>query len=261
MKKIANTIMIILFSNISLAQTVNNEITINKEIVEETIKAQPKNGIDPFKLDFAKNLAISTNRIIEINQKYLKIITTFHVDENGKISNVRIINDKHKVAAEISNTFAKLPDWIPAQNNGVNVSSQYTLPLTLNISLPDHEAGKDSYQRRKALEAEYRAFYYEFNKYMIYPNDFWERYHYKKGPYNMGINQNSNVFEYEIKFVVNEEGKFENIQTIVGDKIDEYLNKAVKKALSKCTPWEPAEANGKKVKNGITLPIKIKIEK
>lgn len=244
---------------VSHGQIENESITIESK--EEVIKAKPVDGLDNFKLKFAESFTIPTERILEINRKQLNLIISFQVDENGKLDNIKVLNDKYKLTPEISEIFKTLPNWIPSQSNGVNVSSFNSIPITINFSLPDYEKSENSIEKRRALEAEYRAFYYEFNSHMIYPRDFWERYYYKKGAYDTGENNTSNEFRYMIEFTVNEEGKFENIKTLVNEKPDEYLNKAVKRALAKCTPWEPAVENGKKVKSSMKLPITISIKK
>lgn len=242
----------------SYGQIENNSTTIDYK--EEIIKAKPVDGLDNFKLKFAESFSIPTERILEINRKQLSLIISFQVDENGKLDNVKVLNDKYKLTPEISQIFKTLPDWIPSQRNGINVSSYTSIPITINFSLPDYEKSENSIEKRRALEAEYRAFYYEFNTHMIYPRDFWERYYYKKGAYDTGENKTSNEFRYMIEFTINEEGKFENIKTIVDKKPDEYLNKAVKRALAKCTPWEPAVENGKKVKSNMKLPVTLSIK-
>jgi len=228
---------------------------------EDVVKAMPIDGIENFKLKFAEAFIIPTERILEINRKQLNLLISFQVDENGKLNQIKVLNDKYKLTPEISQIFKILPDWIPAKNDGVNVSSFNSLPITINFSLPDYEKSENTIEKRSALELEYKVFYYEFNSHMIYPRDFWERYYYKKGAYDTGENNTSNEFKYIIEFTINEEGNFENIKTFINEKPDEYLNRAVKRSLAKCTPWEPAIENGKKVKSNMRLPVTITIKK
>lgn len=235
----------------------NTETTTHQDSI---IKAHPVNSLEAFKREFAEKLNIPTERLLEINQKQLKLIISFLVKEDGKLANAKVLNDKHKLTPEIKGIFESLQNWIPEQQNGKNVASYNTIPIIINISLPDYEISENSIEKRRELENEYKAFYYEFNSNMIYPRDFWERYYYKKGAYDTGANNTSNQFQYLIKFVIDEEGKFQDIETIVNGKYDGYLNKSVKRALAKCTPWEPAVVNNKKVKTYKTLPIVIKIE-
>lgn len=248
-------------STIFSQEKTDNE-TIDHEIVNENItKAKPQNGIDHFKVDFAKALVLSDKRIIEINKRHLRINLTFNVDETGLISDIRIINDKYQLKDEVVQTFEKLPKWIPAQENGKNVASTFALPIVLNIGLPDYELDENRIPKIALQQADFNAFLYEFNSHMIYPKDFWNRYYYKRDGYDLGNNETSNVFKYEVKFIINEEGKFEDIKTFINEKSDPHLNNSVKKALAKCQAWEPATINGEKVKSAFTLPITINIKK
>lgn len=251
--------LISLLSFVSHGQIEIDSTTV--DFKEELIKAYPEDGLENFKLKFAESFSIPTERILEINRKQLSLIISFIVDENGKLDKVKVLNDKHKLTPEISQIFKTLPDWIPAKKNGTNVKSFNSFPITINFSLPDYEKSENSLEKRRALETEYQAFYYEFNSHMIYPRDFWERYYYKKGIYDTGENKTSNQFKYIIEFTINEEGKFEDIKTFINEKSDGYLNKAVKRALAKCTPWEPAVENGKKVKSNMRLPVTLTIKK
>ena len=228
---------------------------------DSIIKAHPVNGIDEFKLDFAKALTIPTNRILEINQKQLRIITSFKVNEFGEISDIKIINDKFGLTNDINTTFSKLPNWVPAKKNGINISSSNSLTMLLNLGLPDYELDENRIPKIALQKADFDAFQYEFNSHMIYPRDFWDRYYYKKGSYDNGNNTTSNVFKYEVKFIINENGEFEDIKTYVNGSYDSYLNAAVKRSLAKCTPWEPATVNGEKVKSSFTYPIQLNIKK
>lgn len=244
---------------VSYAQTEIDSTSV--AFKEDVVKAKPIDGIENFKLKFAESFSIPTERILEINRKQLSLIISFQVDENGKLNHIKVLNDKYKLTSEINQIFTTLPDWIPAKKNGINVKSFNSFPITINFRLPDYEKSENSLEKRTALETEYKAFYYEFNSHMIYPRDFWERYYYKKGAYETGENKTSNEFKYIIEFTINEEGNFENIKTFINEKPDEYLNKAVKRSLAKCTPWEPAIENGKKVKSNMRLPVTITIKK
>ncbi len=258
MKKIIISFVLTLFISLNTLAQEQDRSTSSETLIS---KAQPQHGIENFKLEFAKLLSLSDEKISEINQDKIKVLISFQVDETGKVSNVKVLNDKHNITSEISKTFNLLSDWIPAKNNGENISSYNSLPLVLNLRLSEKEIQENEIERRRQQEIGHRAFFHEFNSYMVYPKDFWERYYYKKGAYDTGENNTSNKFQYIIEFVINEEGKFEDIETFVNGEKDLHLNKSVKRALSKCNPWEPAIANGKKVKTKMSLPITININK
>ena len=85
--------------------------------------------------------------------------------------------------------------------------------MLLNLGLPDYELDENRIPKIALQKADFDAFQYEFNSHMIYPRDFWDRYYYKKGSYDNGNNTTSNVFKYEVKFIINENGEFEDIKT------------------------------------------------
>jgi len=261
-----NLIIIILLIFVSLKSFSQENVDlkpveINFSNNDTIIKATPANGIDNFKAEFAKALTLSTERILEINLRQIKIIVSLNIDASGKITNAKVINDKYNLTPEINETFALLPNWIPAKENGVNTSSIYTLPIGLNLGLPDYELDENRIPKIALQKADFDAFHYEFNSFMIYPRDFYNRYYYKKGSYDSGNTNTSNVFKYEVKFIVNEKGEFEDIQTFINGKYDSYLNASVKKALKQCAPWEPATVNGEKVKSSFTYPVQLNIKK
>lgn len=250
--------ILLLLGNFNVAKA-NNLDEIN--VINDSItKARPQNDINEFKIEFAKALTISNDRILEIGKSQIKIISNFTVDSTGKIQNVKVINDKYNLTEEVTNTFNKLEKWIPAQENGINISSNQSLVFILNISLPDYQLNEKRIPNIVLHKQEYAEFYYEFNSKMIYPRDFWSRYYHKKDAYDSGNKNASSEFKYVIKFTVNEEGKFEDIKTYVDDIYDSYLNSSVKKALNKCSPWEPATINGEKVKSEFTLPWTLSIK-
>lgn len=61
-----------------------------------------------------------------------------------------------------------------------------------------------------------------------------------------------------VQFIVNENGKLENIKTIkgIGAGCDEEAEKAIERSSGK---WIPAEFEGKKVKCRMILPISFKL--
>lgn len=257
------TILFLVFQIINISSFSQTDLNLNEKTLnlDKTINAYPKKGIDDFKIEFAKTLDLSTERILEINQKNIKINTNFNIDEEGKISNVKIINDKFKLRDEVTTAFSKMPNWNPAQKDGKSIASNYSLQIILNLGLPDYEFDENRIPKIVLQQKDFEAFRYEFNSHMIYPRDFWERYYYKKGGYDSGNNTTSNIFQYEVKFIVNEKGEFEDIKTYINGSYDSYLNAAVKKALKKCNPWEAATLNGEKVKSSFTYPIQLNIKK
>lgn len=188
MKQIFLIALIIGVNFIGFSQENTDEkLFIDSNISSDSIiKAKPKNDIEEFKIEFAKTLNLSVNRILEINQRKVRIITNFNIDENGKISNIKIINDKFKLKDEVSDALSKMPNWIPAQKDGKNIASNQSLQIILNLGLPDYELDENRIPKVVLHKKDFDAFHYEFNSHMIYPRDFFERYHYKNDGYDSG---------------------------------------------------------------------------
>ncbi len=65
-----------------------------------------------------------------------KVYLKFVVSESGNISNVSVkkgIADCPECDAEAMRVVKKMPDWIPAKNDGKNVNAWYTLPIVFNV--------------------------------------------------------------------------------------------------------------------------------
>ena len=61
-----------------------------------------------------------------------RIFASFSVDENGDISNIRIMRSfNENMNAEVIRVIKTMPRWIPAQRNGTTISSTYILPFTI----------------------------------------------------------------------------------------------------------------------------------
>ena len=238
-------VFIFLFPLISLAQEIQ--------------KAYPENGLDKFKLQFAKALTIPTDKITESNLVQLKLLISFLVDENGEINNTKIINDKYNLTSEIEKTLKSINNWIPAQKNGENISTYNSFSIVLNINL--NEDDSSSLKTYNLTKQELEFFHKEFDKNMYYPSHFWDSYYHKKNNYAMGLNASVNDYSYEIKFEIDEEGNFTNIQTYIDEKPNLELNKFTIKALKKCKKWQPLVIKNQKVKSNFSLPIFVKIKR
>lgn len=63
-----------------------------------------------------------------------RVIARFIITKEGKIRNIEILKSLNK---EFDTEFVKfiqaMPDWIPAKQNGQNVSCYYTIPMTIHF--------------------------------------------------------------------------------------------------------------------------------
>lgn len=70
-----------------------------------------------------------------------RIIVKFTVRKDGSISDIKVIRPVHPLLDEEAIRVVKeMPKWIPAQSNGKDVSSYFTLPVRFTIS---PEVGND----------------------------------------------------------------------------------------------------------------------
>ena len=61
-----------------------------------------------------------------------KKITTFIIEIDGSISNIKIIQDVgYGSGGEVIKVLSKCPKWIPAKNNNVPVRSSFQLPISI----------------------------------------------------------------------------------------------------------------------------------
>ena len=63
-----------------------------------------------------------------------KIIVSFVIEKDGKITNVKLVRGKDPdLDKEAVRIVKKMPKWEPALNRGVPVRCEYTLPITFNL--------------------------------------------------------------------------------------------------------------------------------
>lgn len=122
-----NLFAILVFTYIAKAQTESLDTILDKVEVEASFPGGPS----------AWSAYISDklgNKISDFGDNdYGTCIVRFIVDKDGKISNVeaRTMQDS-KLAKFTIKAIEKGPHWIPAQQDGKNVSSYRLQPVTLN---------------------------------------------------------------------------------------------------------------------------------
>ncbi|MEW5676926.1 hypothetical protein ABGT15_11495 [Flavobacterium enshiense] len=94
--------------------------------------AQPKGGMQNFYKVFATNVKIPQ---VSENIDQIKFLFSFTVDEYGKITDIKTLKGYDK---KTNKNFIKLlsdwPNWNPAEHRGIKIKSQFTLPITVQIS-------------------------------------------------------------------------------------------------------------------------------
>lgn len=130
---------LLLFTNFITAQTVepmviSMEATQNDEnqiynTAGIEVKPEYPGGMENF-FKF-----VSTNFVIpkELTQNG-KIFLTFVIEKDGSLSDIKVIRDIGYATAQEAIRVLKLSEkWIPGQQNGKNVRTQYSLPINLVV--------------------------------------------------------------------------------------------------------------------------------
>lgn len=64
-----------------------------------------------------------------------KVVTTFVVERNGSLSNIKIVRSPTKAMRdEALRVLSLSPKWVPGRQNGKVVRAYYTMPITFTIS-------------------------------------------------------------------------------------------------------------------------------
>jgi hypothetical protein len=67
-----------------------------------------------------------------INLKGKKIYTTFIVEQDGSLTDIKILRDAgHGTGDEAMRVLKKCPNWVPGEHNGKKIRVLYSVPITL----------------------------------------------------------------------------------------------------------------------------------
>jgi len=115
----------------------NNSLSADNNISQDTnfVKASFPGGHDAWEKFLQKNL----NSNIPVDKGSpsgtYKVIVSFLVDANGKVSNVKAENNPgYGTAEEAVRVIVNGPDWVPARNNNSPVSSMVKQDITFQVS-------------------------------------------------------------------------------------------------------------------------------
>ena len=68
----------------------------------------------------------------DIDLKGKKIYATFIVEQDGSLTDIKILRDAgHGTGAEAIRVLKKCPRWIPGEHNGKKIRVLYSLPITI----------------------------------------------------------------------------------------------------------------------------------
>ena len=95
-------------------------------------KATPFGGMTAFTTTFISRFRAPA---LEANVRELKIMVQFIVEENGALTEVRVLRDPgYGVGKEALRVLREMPKWQPAKQNGKPVRSQFTLPIVVKLN-------------------------------------------------------------------------------------------------------------------------------
>lgn len=195
-----------------------------------------------------------------------RVVLRFVVDETGKISNVKAIEENKacpEFTAEAIRVMEKSPSWIPAQNNGIFVKSYREIPITVSISDIDPESisevtdsmVKASVKQentnipQNASDAVFPGGNAQFGRYIMDRIVF---------PIRCKLAKiNGKVMA---RFIVNIDGSISNVEIIEHNYMCPEFSKEAIRVIMQSPRWTPAMIDGKPVKCYQTIPIKFVVE-
>lgn len=125
----------ILFFLLPIITTAQNKIIVNDTIIYYNEAIEKEAEFPGGMKELYKYIGENYNLTDDINFKGGKIIASFVVEKNGKLSQIKILRDVgFGTKEEIIRLLTNSPLWSPAEENGKNVRVQYSLPITLQPS-------------------------------------------------------------------------------------------------------------------------------
>ena len=102
----------------------------NTEIISE---ATPEAGKTEYFRQFMRGFNIKNYSANDKSE--IKIIATFIVEEDGSLTNIKIIeSNEPTLNREVVRVIKSMPKWKPATENGVPVRSDFKLPIKIKIN-------------------------------------------------------------------------------------------------------------------------------
>ena len=173
-----------------------------------------------------------------------RVVVSFVVDENGKITNVKVIRGiRGGCDEEAKRVVEEMPDWKPGKLNGKAVKVGYTLPVRFQLSSAKGSANVEQSAEKFTYVEQMPAFKGDFNAFLS------QNIHYPPKALKKGIEG-----RVIVSFVVDEDGSISDVQLMhgIGGGCDEEAIRVVKGMPA----WKPGKQNGKPVKVRYTLPIR-----
>jgi len=254
----------------------SNNLTDEEQSIEAasvvSVKATFVGGESKFREYVANNFQYPTRCQVEgINGD---VLLRFIVDETGKISNVKAIEETTlcpEFTAEAIRVLERSPRWIPGQNNGKFVSSYREIPLRLNYSDFEVKANVNVETvptlplvqvKEKLPIKESKPEEPETGSMAQFPggtNEFL-RFIQKNLIYPPRCKDASIQGKVLARFVVDLDGKLSNVEILEHSYLCPEFSKEVTRVILRSPKWIPATINGKAVKSYQSVPIRFELE-
>ena len=233
MKKLLIVILISTFSMIVNAQT---NVNSNNAKVLTYAEKMPEPGYDI--VNYLNDNLVYPDKALNGNIQG-RVVLKFTVNEDGSITDCKVEKGiGGGCDEEAMKVVRAMPKWKPGQNNGVPVKVRYMLPVAFTIAV-----GEKIY----SLVDNMPTPTFNYGKYII------ENMQYPAAALKTGVE--GTVF---VKFVLNEEGKAEDVKTI--NSLMGGCNEEAIRLIKNMPAWLPGKQNDTPVKVWYNLPVTFKIK-
>lgn len=90
----------------------------------------PKKGMEEFYQYIGKNFIVTP--LSEKNNIYGRLISTFIVEKDGNITDIKIIKSLgYGLDEELIRVLSNCPPWIPGKQRGMKVRVLYSIPISI----------------------------------------------------------------------------------------------------------------------------------
>lgn len=108
-------------------------IAMQEKNTEISSEATPEAGKTEYFRQFMRGFNIKNYSANDKSE--IKIIATFIVEEDGSLTNIKIIeSNEPSLNREVVRVIKSMPKWNPATENGVPVRSDFKLPIKIKIN-------------------------------------------------------------------------------------------------------------------------------
>ncbi len=246
-------IMFALFATHAMGYAQEDSTTAKTETsVESVVEKQPEfpggmNALMQYLLRSIRYPAICQQQGIQG-----RVVVQFVVDADGSITDIQVVKRVNPhLDKEAVRVVSAMPKWIPGMQNGENVRTKFTLPVSfklgktkvkacvINVDNEEVEVEVDKMAQFPGGQQELERY---IKKRMKYPKE-------AKGVQGC----------VEVTFVVNTDGHISGVA--VTKAVDPLLDAEAMRLIERMPKWEPAILHGIPLRTKHTLPIDFNLGK